>query len=139
GRATGGARGVTVANGSRVTMTVPRTVTGTLSVMGPLDGADRLTVQGALRLEAGGSVAGAPGYQADGSLVYGADLTVGSEWGAGSETGAGVPRHVTIDAGAGSVSVPADRVVPGNLTVTSGGIALGSSTLTLRGDLISGA
>src|SRR6185503_19755904 len=82
-------------------------------------------------------------YGAASTLFYAAGMAVGPEWGAGVTTGNGVPRHLTIDAGTGTVTMPnADRTVPGDVTVTSGTLALGASPgdLTVNGNLsVSGA
>src|SRR5262249_37674658 len=118
-----------------------RTITGTLTTSGPITGANLLTLSGTLQLNTGGSVAAAPIYSGSATLLYNAGFTVGAEWGAGSAVGSGVPSSVTLQAGAGTLTMPStDRTVPGNLTITSGTMAMNASTgnLTVGGNWTDG-
>src|SRR5439155_18051579 len=111
-----GAGGISFASG------VARTVPGTFRTAGPVANAQRLTVNGTLELDAGGSVSGNPTYGAAATLDYeSGTFVVGGEWGTGAVVGVGVPRDLTIDAGGGSVALPSsDRYLAGRLTIASG-------------------
>src|SRR3989442_12044470 len=50
-----------------------------------------------------------PIYSGSPTLVYNTGATVGNEWLTGSSVGNGVPKNVTIQAGAGTVNMPRDR------------------------------
>ena len=98
--------------------------------------AGSLTVNGNLTRNAGGSIAPAPTYGSTATLTYAAPATVGNEWGTGTSVGLGVPRNVTV-AAAGTVSMPVtDRSVPGDLTISSGTLAMnaGGGTLSVGGN-----
>ena len=114
-----------------------RTIAGTLNASGPIVGANLLTLPGTFQLNTGASVAAAPIYSGTATLLYNAAFTVGPEWGAGSAVGSGVPSHVTVVAGAGTLTMPnTDRTVPGNLTITSGTMLMnaGAGNLALGGN-----
>jgi len=101
-------------------------------------GASKTTLNGTLRLMAGGFVnTNAPTYTSTSTLYYNTgSYSNGSEWGAGGAVGLGVPQHVTVDLSLGSntVSLDGSRTVPGNLTLTSGAVVIGGgNTLTLNG------
>ena len=126
-----GPRNVTVQSGILLTST--RSASGLVRAAAQIDHAERLTVSGTLRRDTGGSVVNSPVYSGSPTLLYTAAANVGDEWADGSIVGPGVPKHVTIDAGAGTVTMPAaTRLVPGDLTITSGTLALNPSV----GDLV---
>src|SRR5439155_1380833 len=120
---TSGTGGIAFIGGSVETAGgVTRTVAGRLRTAGPVPNAQRLTVNGTLELDAGGSVSGSPTYGSTAALDYEpGTFAVGGEWGAGTAVGVGVPLDVTINAGSGTVSLPAsDRDVPRHLTLAGG-------------------
>src|SRR3989442_12095904 len=76
-----------------------------------------------------------PIYSGSPTLVYNTGGTGGNEWLTGSSVGNGVPKNVTVQAGAGTVNMPStDRSVPGNLTITSGTLAMNGGDLTVAGN-----
>ncbi|PYM07435.1 MAG: hypothetical protein DMD82_05400, partial [Candidatus Rokuibacteriota bacterium] len=96
-----------------------------------------MTVSGNLTLNPGGSVSVVPTYGSASILTYAMGAAVGNEWTGGTTVGPGVPKAVTVAAGAGTVSVPAAaRTVPGDLTITSGTLAMNASggSLTVGGN-----
>src|SRR5439155_13522260 len=97
-----GTGGISFASGTS------RTVPGTFRTAAAVANAQRLTVNGTLELDAGGSVSGNPTYGPAAVLDYEAGtFAVGGEWGTGGTVGVGVPRDLVIRANAGSVSLPA--------------------------------
>jgi Divergent InlB B-repeat domain len=126
-----GPGGISMASGAN------RVATNLLRVAGPITNAGEIAVTGTLQREAGGSVSGGPIYGASSTLRYLGGFTVGGEWGAGATVGAGVPKNITIAAGAGTVTLPSqDRYVNGNLTIENGTLALGpvAGNLLVRGN-----
>ena len=104
-----------------------RTIATLLTVSGPVQNANLLTLNGAVQLNAGAAITGAPTYGVSSSLVYNAGLTAGGEWSVGT-SGAGVPRAVTIQTGGGTVALPTGiHTSLGNLTITSGTLSLNAS------------
>jgi hypothetical protein len=124
----GGPTNVIVQGPGGIAMGTVRTVSGTFETSGPVLDADDLTLNGVSRLNAGGSLGGSPTYGAGSTLVYATGAVVGDEWAAGTSLGVGVPQQVTVQAGSGTVSLPAStRVCPGDLTITSGTLALNAA------------
>jgi uncharacterized repeat protein (TIGR02543 family) len=122
---------VTVQGAGGITMNAgaTRTVSGTFTVSGPVTGANLLTLSGTTQVSTGATFASSPIYSGTATLVYNSAFTVGNEWGSGTVVGSGVPRNVTVQAGAGSVSLPnTDRTVPGDLLITSGTLALNATS-----------
>src|SRR5207247_8520289 len=79
-----------------------RSVSGLFAVSGPVLHGSRLTLSGTVQINQGGSFSGSsPTYSGSATLVYATGYTVGDEWVAGSAVGVGVPRNVTVQAGAG--------------------------------------
>ncbi len=132
--ASNSAANITVQGPGTITMGsgATRTVSGTFQTAAAVSGANLLTFTGTARLNPGGAFAAAPIYGAASTLLYNGAFTVGPEWGAGSVIGAGVPANVTIQAGAGTVTMPSTaRTVGGTLTIASGTLALNA----VSGDL----
>ncbi len=130
---------VWVSGAGGVTLSSARTVAGTFETAGPILGASLLTIGGTAQFDAGGSADSAPVYGSGATLLYAGALAVGPEWSAGDATGVGVPHHVTIHAGTGTVTLPAEeRSCPGTLTLTSGTLAMNgaASALNVGGDWI---
>jgi uncharacterized repeat protein (TIGR02543 family) len=135
---TNGPVSVNVLGAGGISMNAACSVTGLFQASAMAQNADRLTLSGTLQVNPGGSISGAPIYGGSATLVYATGLAVGNEWSSGASVGSGVPRHVVIQAGSGTVSMPsADRNVPGDLTLTSGTLALNPSAgnLILQGNL----
>ncbi len=138
--AASGPANVTVLSGAGVGLAAgtSRTVTGTFRTGAAFTGGVRLTVNGLLQMDAGGTMSGAPTYGSTAALVYGSgSFTAGPEWGSGAVTGVGVPRDVVIRAAGGTVTMPAsDRTVPRQLTIGSGTLALSATAgnLMVGGD-----
>lgn len=88
-----------------------------------------------------GTLSAAPVYGSSSTLIYNtssATYSVGKEWSASTTSGsagAGNPQHVTIQNVNIVVMPNGDRRVPGNLTISAGGLTLSS---TLNKDLYIG-
>jgi hypothetical protein len=135
---TSGPQTVTVQGGGGLTMNTPRTVGGLFQlVAGAVSNAspNQLTLNGRTQIE-GGNFANAPIYGSSSELIYKTTYTVFNEWtGSGGSAGSGQPQNVIIDVGSGTVSTPnSNRGVPGNITITTGSLALHATS----GDLYVG-
>ncbi|HWN09270.1 MAG TPA: Calx-beta domain-containing protein [Pyrinomonadaceae bacterium] len=111
-----------------------------LELNAPVDfGPSLSTINNSLTINAGGSVINnGPTYGSSSTLVYNtpAGHTTGVEWGNGT-SGVGVPNNVTIQATTGTVAMGAGtRTVLGNMTITSGTLAMGgvSGDLHIKGN-----
>jgi uncharacterized repeat protein (TIGR02543 family) len=135
----GGPTLVNVAGAGGISLAVGRTVSGVLQVSGPIAGANALTLSGSVEMGSGGSMDSSPVYAGEGTLIYKIPNQVSHEWGGGTSVGAGVPKHVIVRPGSGSVVIIADqRSVPGNLTIESGNLSFSDlGTLSIGGNLVS--
>ncbi|MEO9210262.1 MAG: T9SS type A sorting domain-containing protein [Ginsengibacter sp.] len=100
-----------------------------------------LTVQGDILLQDGGSTTGSPfSYYPTGTLIYmqTKSFTVGNEWKAtiNGIVGVASPMNVVIQMAQGTtLTLPsADRVLPGDLSILSGGLILTTNNLTIGGN-----
>ncbi len=128
----GGTGAITINGGATVNATSTLALSRALTVA-----SGTLTVNGNLTLNSGGSVSVVPVYASPATLTYAAGATPGNEWTTGTVIGTGVPKNVTIAAGAGTISMPTTaRSVPGDLTITSGTLAMnaGGGTLSVGGN-----
>jgi autotransporter-associated beta strand protein len=120
------------------------TVNGTLINNGLITNSSPFNANGTFQINNGGSFSGnTPVYGGSSTLVYNtpSGYTVGNEWtGNASTAGAGTPQNVTVQSGpSGTVQLPGtDRALAGNLTITSGTLALSTTAniiLTVNGNL----
>ncbi|MEO6818335.1 MAG: hypothetical protein ABI204_01310, partial [Ginsengibacter sp.] len=115
---------------------------GTINVSGTLNNANvaanKLINNGVLQLNQGGTLAATPTYGGSSTLIYNqtANVNVGNEWTGNSTTvGVGVPQNIIVQINAATLTMPAARGLAGNLTISSGTLAL-AATLTNKANTI---
>jgi hypothetical protein len=94
---TNGPTNVTVQGSGGLTVNAVRTVSGVFAAAGPVTNGGNLTINGTLRLDAGGSFVAPPNYGPASLLTYssGGVYSRGAEWGAGTAQ-PGYPANVRI-------------------------------------------
>jgi type IX secretion system substrate protein len=84
---------------------------------------------------AGSIVSNAPFYSVSSTLIYNTTSTfsTGKEWSSNNvSAGLGVPQNVSIT-NSNSITLSADRTVPGTLSLTAGSLDINDKTLTVNG------
>lgn len=112
------------------------TITGTvgaynMDISGGVTLSNTVTINNALTIKSGGFINGAnaPIYGSSSTLFYESNYNVGNEWTGNSTTaGSGVPKNVTIQNSATVTMPTTSRGLAGDLTISSGGLALSSTS-----------
>lgn len=115
--------------GSGATCTI--SVNDTLVAPYAISKSGDMFVNGALQLNAGGSVSGAPNYGSGSTLIFNqtGSQNLGSEWtGNGSTSGVGVPQNVLIKNNTILILPTTDRGIAGNLDIKNGTLNLNATS-----------
>ncbi|MES2431957.1 MAG: T9SS type A sorting domain-containing protein [Bacteroidota bacterium] len=132
---------LTLATGGTVTLTKALSIgagasctissTDTLITAYGITNSGNLYVNGALQLNAGGSISAAPTYNSNSTLIFNqtGSHALGNEWtNNGSTSGLGVPQHVLIKNNT-TVTLPTtDRGIAGNLEITNGTLNMNATS-----------
>lgn len=112
-----------------IVLNAPRAIPSLLQLAAGVHNADNLLISGRVTMEHGGYMDVSPVYSAGATLVYNLDelYLVGPEWAGGTSVGPGVPMHVEIMSISTIVLPDSPRRCPGNLTIHSGELVLGST------------
>ncbi|MFY7885666.1 MAG: beta strand repeat-containing protein, partial [Dolichospermum sp.] len=138
---TNGPTNVSVLQGGLTLNSASRTVSGTFATAATVTlTSSTLTLSGTCQINAGGGFANSPTYSGGSStLVYntGGSFATSNEWNGGASTtpaiGVGVPGNVQITTS--TVSLSGNVGIPGNLSLTGGGLNLNSGDLYLGGNV----
>ena len=121
-----GSGGISIVNAGTLIISGSFQTAGPVAITAP----SVLTLNGTCQMNASGSFTNSPTYGASATLIYneGSSFTAGNEWIAGTAVGLGVPFNIKIQ-NSTTVNMPTtDRYCLGNLTLSSGTLALNATS-----------